>query len=70
VIGRDTVFTLCEGTDRAIITSDDAKITVSALVSDNLVINCTNSNSSVKLKVPLRHHRQEHPSRDGDDAKW
>jgi len=51
VIGRDTVFTLCDGTDRAIITANDAKITVSALVSDNLVINCTNNNSTVKLKV-------------------
>ena len=51
VIGRDTAFTLCDGTDRAIITADDAKITVSALVSDNLVINCTNNNSNVKLKV-------------------
>ena len=51
VIGRDTVFTLCDSTDRAIITADDAKITVSALVSDNLVINCTNNNSTVKLKV-------------------
>lgn len=51
VIGRDTVFTLCDATDRAIITANDAKITVSALVSDNLVINCTNNNSTVKLKV-------------------
>jgi hypothetical protein len=51
VIGRDTVFTLCDGTDRAIITSNDAQVVVSALVSDNLVINCTNNNSTVKLKV-------------------
>jgi hypothetical protein len=51
VIGRDTVFTLCDGTDRAIITANDAKITGSALLSDNLVINCTNNNSTVKLKV-------------------
>ena len=51
MIGRDTVFTLCDGTDRAIITANDAQITVSALVSDNLVINCTNNNSTVKLKV-------------------
>lgn len=51
VIGRDTVFTLCDGTDRAIITANDAQVVVSALVSDNLVINCTNNNSTVKLKV-------------------
>jgi hypothetical protein len=51
VIGRDTVFTLCDGTDRAVITVNDAKIVGSALVSDNLVIRCTNTNSTVKLKV-------------------
>jgi hypothetical protein len=51
VIGRDTVFTLCDGTDRAIVTVNDAKIVNSALVSDNLVIACTNNNSTVKLKV-------------------
>jgi hypothetical protein len=51
VIGRDTVFTLCDGTDRAVITVDDAKTVGSALVSDNLVIRCTNTNSTVKLKV-------------------
>jgi hypothetical protein len=51
VIGRDTVFTLCGGTDRAIITVGDAIVVGSALVSDNLVITCTNQNSTVKLKV-------------------
>jgi hypothetical protein len=51
VIGRDTVFTLCDGTERAIITVNDAKITGSALISDSLVINCTNNNSTVELKV-------------------
>jgi hypothetical protein len=51
VIGRDTVFTLCDGTDRAIVTVNDAKITGSALLSNNLVITCTNNNSTVELKV-------------------
>lgn len=51
VIGRDTVFTLCDGTDRAIITADDAVVAGSALASDDLVIHCTNNNSTVRLKV-------------------
>ena len=51
VIGRDTVFTLCDGTDRAIVTVNDAKIVNRALVSDSLVIKCTNTNDTVKLKV-------------------
>jgi len=51
VIGRDTVFTLCDGTDRAIITVGDAAVARSALVSDDLVITCTNQNSTVRLKV-------------------
>jgi hypothetical protein len=51
VIGRDTVFTLCDGSDRAIVTVGDARISGSALVSDNFVITCTNTKSTVKLKV-------------------
>ena len=51
MIGGDTVFTLCDGTDRAVVTVDDAKIVGSALVSDNLVITCTNTKATVKLKV-------------------
>jgi hypothetical protein len=51
LIGRDTVFTLCDGTDRAVITDDDAAIVDSALVSDNFVITCTNQQSTVHLKV-------------------
>ena len=48
---RDTVSTLCDGSDRAVVTVNDAKIVGSALVSDNLVITCTNTNATVKLKV-------------------
>ena len=51
VIGRDTVFTLCDGTDRAIVTVSDGRVAGTALVSDNLVIKCTNTQSTVKLKV-------------------
>jgi hypothetical protein len=59
VVGRDTVFTLCDGTDRAIVTSDDALIVGSALVSDNLVITCFGNGSTVRLKVryePVDEH--------------
>jgi hypothetical protein len=51
VIGRDTVFTLCDGTDRAIVTLSDAAVVDSRLVSDNLLIRCTNDGSTVRLKV-------------------
>ena len=51
VIGRDTVFTLCDSSDRAIVTVDDAVVVRSALVSDNFVITCTNDGSTVELKV-------------------
>jgi hypothetical protein len=51
VIGRDTVFTLCDGTDRAIITVDQAAVADGALASDGLLIRCTNNQSTVTLKV-------------------
>ena len=51
VIGRDTVFTLCDGTDRAIVTVGDAVVGGSALVSGNLVITCTNTGSTIRLRV-------------------
>ena len=51
VIGRDTVFTLCDGTDRAIVRVGDAVVAGSALVSDNFIITCTNTDSTVELKV-------------------
>lgn len=53
VIGRDTVFTLCDGTDRAIVTVAEARLAGSGLVSDDLLIRCTNG-STVRLKV--RYH--------------
>jgi len=51
VIGRDTVFTLCDGTDRAVITLDDARIAGKALVADDLLITCFNNGATVSLKV-------------------
>jgi hypothetical protein len=51
LIGRDTVFTLCDGTDRAIVTDTDLTAAGSALVSDDFVIACTNTNSTIRLKV-------------------
>ena len=51
LIGRDTVFTLCDDTDRAIVTVDDLTVRGSALVSDDFAISCTNTNSTVRLKV-------------------
>jgi hypothetical protein len=51
IIGRDTVFTLCDGTDRAIVTLSDATVVGSRWVSDNFLIRCTNDGSTVRLKV-------------------
>jgi hypothetical protein len=51
IIGRDTVFTLCDGTDRAIITVAAAAVADGALADDDLVIACTNNQSTVTLKV-------------------
>ena len=51
IIGRDTVFTLCDGTDRAIITVADAAVADRALASDDLVIACTNNQAKITLKV-------------------
>jgi hypothetical protein len=51
MIGRDTVFTLCDGTDRAVVTVSDAIAVGRALVSDDLVIACSNTGREVRLKV-------------------
>jgi hypothetical protein len=51
VIGRDTVFTLCDGTDRAIVTVGDATRSGRSLVSDNFVISCTNNGQTIRLKL-------------------
>ncbi len=51
MIGRDTVFTLCDNTDRAVITVSDGVVVNSALTSDNLIITCFNTGATVPLKV-------------------
>jgi hypothetical protein len=51
VIGRDTVFTLCDGSDRAIVTDRDAVVVGGPLVSDNFRITCTGNGSTVELTV-------------------
>jgi hypothetical protein len=51
VIGRDTVFTLCDDTDRAIVRVSDARVVASRQVSDHLLITCTNDGSTVDLRV-------------------
>ena len=51
VIGRDTVFTLCDATDRAIVTVGDARPSGRALISDNFVISCTNNGQTISLKL-------------------
>ena len=51
VIGRDTVFTLCDGTDRAIVTVDNAAHSGRSLVSDDFLISCTNNGKTIRLKL-------------------
>ena len=51
IVGRDSLFTLCDDTDRAIVTVSDGVVVGSALTSDNLVITCFNDGSTVHLKV-------------------
>jgi hypothetical protein len=49
--GRDTVLTLCDGTDRGFISFDDGVAGKGVLRTDNLAIACTNSGTSVVLRV-------------------
>jgi hypothetical protein len=48
MIGRDTVFSLCDDTDRGVITLRDGMVVGSSLVGD-LVITCLNNGSIVAL---------------------
>jgi hypothetical protein len=50
LIGRDTVFSLCDNTDRAVITAD-LTVAGSSLASADLVIACTNTGETVHLNV-------------------
>jgi len=50
MIGRDTVLSLCDDTDRGVITLSDGIIVGSELVGD-LVITCLNDGSTVNLNA-------------------
>ncbi len=49
--GRDTVLTLCDGTDRGFISFNDGVAARNVLRTDSLTIACTNSGASVVLRV-------------------
>ena len=50
--GRDTVLTLCDGTDRGFISFDDGVVVEkNVLQSNSLTIECSNSGASVVLRV-------------------
>jgi hypothetical protein len=50
MIGRDTVFTLCDNTDRAIVTGT-LRVSGVSMVGDDVVITCTNTGATVHLKL-------------------
>jgi hypothetical protein len=50
IVGRDTVLSLCDGTDHGLITGT-GRIHGRALVSRDVVLRCFNNNSSVHLVV-------------------
>ena len=49
--GRDTVLTLCDGTDRGFISFDDGIAGRNVLRTDSLTIVCSNTGASVVLRV-------------------
>ena len=51
MIGRDTVLTLCDGTDRGVATFADGVVTRSAMTTDNFVLTCFNNGQTVNLHV-------------------
>ena len=52
LIGRDTVLTLCDNTDRGIATFEDGVQTGrDQLASDNLNLHCVNSNAAILLRA-------------------
>ena len=70
VIGRDTVFTLCDSTDRAIITRRRCQNHCLGVGERQPGDQLHQQQLDCEAQGPLRRHRQEHPSRDGDDSKW
>jgi hypothetical protein len=51
MIGRDTVFTLCDSTDRAVVAFHHGVVADRSLTSDTLVITCSNTGATVTLKA-------------------
>jgi hypothetical protein len=69
IVGRDTTFTLCDGTDRAIVTGDGT-IVGTALVSEDVVLTCFGNGATLELTVryePVDEHilRETVTTRDG-----
>ena len=50
MIGHDSFLTLCDGTDRGIITVSDFTAVRSALVSDHHILRCTNNGTTLTLR--------------------
>jgi hypothetical protein len=50
-IGRDTVLTLCDGTDRGVANFSDGIIAGSTMTTDNLVLTCFDNDASVTLRA-------------------
>jgi hypothetical protein len=51
MIGRDSVLTLCGGSDRGIIRVDDfTAVGSTTLVSENHVLTCTNNGQTITLR--------------------
>jgi hypothetical protein len=51
LIGRDTVFTLCDETDRAVVVADDFTASGSSLASDDVRLTCTNNGNTLVLRI-------------------
>jgi hypothetical protein len=51
IIGRDTVFTLCDDTDRALVTGRGARVVGSALVADDVVLRCFGNGETLELTL-------------------
>jgi hypothetical protein len=52
MIARDSVLTLCDGTDRGVATFDDGVVVGrNRMTTDNLTIRCFNSGAQVVLRV-------------------
>jgi hypothetical protein len=59
MIGHDSLLTLCDGTDRGIITVSDFTVIGSALVSDNHVLRCANGETrTLKNRTELSGGRR------------